>query len=104
MLDINKLTLGEVAKVEELSGQPISAIGDEAAPQGLTLAALAFVAKRRQDPKYPWNDALSLTFDDATAILGIDGYGEAAEGSDPLDAGSPTPEEKATKATTPRKK
>ena len=49
-LNINSLTLGEVAKVEELSGLPFSSIAEDDKPKGLALAALAFVAKRRVDP------------------------------------------------------
>lgn len=70
-LSINSLTLGEVAKVEELSGQPISAVGDEDSPKGLALAALSFVFKRREDPKFTWNAAQSLTLVEAQEILGI---------------------------------
>lgn len=102
MLDVNKLTLGEVAKVEELSGYPISAIGDDDKPKGLALAALAFVAKRRQDPKFSWNDAQGLTFDEANEILGF-GQGDQ-EAADPLDSGSPTPKAEAKKPATTRKK
>lgn len=92
MFDINRLTLGEVAKIEELSGMPISEIGNDDKPKGLALAALAFVAKRRQDPKFSWNDAQSLTFDEANEILGLDATDEQEEdAAGPLDSGSPTP-------------
>lgn len=84
-LDLQKLTLGEVAKVEELSGQPISAIGDEDKPKGLAMAALAFVAKRREDPKFSWNAAQELTFDDAQAILGLTEDADAETGADPTE-------------------
>lgn len=70
-LDINRLTLGEVAKIEELSGQSISAIGDEDAPKGKALAAMAFVAKRRENPKFSWNEATALTFDEANELIGL---------------------------------
>lgn len=79
-IDIQKLTLGEVAKIEELSGQSIVTIGEDDSPKGLTLAALAFVAKRREDPSFKWNDALNLTFDQANEQLGL-----TEEGSGPLD-------------------
>lgn len=70
-MDISKLTLGEVAKVEELSGQSLRGMGDEAQPMGKMLAALAFVTTRRTNPKYTWNDALGLTIDEANAAVGI---------------------------------
>lgn len=97
MIDINTLTLGEVAKIEELSGMPISAIGDDDKPKGLALAALAFVAKRReqlaagQKPSFTWNQAQDLTFDDAQAILGMSG--EEADQA-PLDDTPATPSKK----------
>lgn len=103
MLDVNKLTLGEVAKVEELSGHPISAIGDEDKPKGLALAALAFVAKRRQDPKFSWNDAQGLTFDEANEILGFGQDDQEDQDAGPLDSGSPTPKAVEKKPATRKK-
>lgn len=98
MIDINKLTLGEVAKIEELSGQPISAIGNDDAPKGLALAALAFVAKRREDSSFSWNAAQGLTFDEAQTILGL-GETEAQEAEQgPLGDGPKT----RSKSTTPK--
>lgn len=70
-IDINKLTMGEIALVEELSNAPIQTLSDEAAPKGLALAALAFVAKRREDPAFTWNDAQALTMTDVTELLGL---------------------------------
>ena len=81
MIDVNKLTMGEIAKVEELSGQPISAIGNDDSPKGLSMAALAFVTKRREDPKFTWNDAQLLVLADVNAILGLD----ESEETDPLE-------------------
>ena len=84
MIDINKLTVGEIAKVEELSNQGITAIVDDASPKGLTMAALAFVVKRRENGEVKWNDALALTFEEANAILGL-GQDEPEVSADPLD-------------------
>lgn len=94
-LDINRLTLGEVAKVEELSGMPISAIGDDERPKGNALAALAFVAKRREDPKFTWNQAQGLTLDEAQDILGM--------GPTQQDGPPPETEKAAPKRTRSRK-
>ena len=69
---INKLTLGDVAAVEELSGQSIGAMGDEDAPKGKLLAALAFVTKRKSDKNFTFADALDLTMDEVTEIIGLD--------------------------------
>lgn len=91
-LDITKLTLGEVAKIEELSDMPISALGDEDRPKGKALAALFFVAKRREDPKFTWNQALDVPSDEATAFLGL---GDEEEAPDPLaSSDAPAPRTK----------
>jgi hypothetical protein len=71
MIDVNSLTLGEVAKVEELSNLPITKFSTEDAPKGLALAALAFIWKKRTDPKFSWNAAQALTMEQANEILGV---------------------------------
>lgn len=86
-LNMNQLTLGEVAKVEELSGMPIGEIGDETKPKGYALAALAFVAKKRQDPGFTWQAAQDLTFDEVQELLGLN----SGEGSDPTPPASEQP-------------
>lgn len=66
-LDFNALTIGEIAKVEELSGTPITAImqladGTGTLPIGKPLAALMFVLKKREDHTFTFEKALDLTF------------------------------------------
>lgn len=85
MLDkVNRLTLGEIAKVEELSGMSIRAMGDDNAPMGKLMAALLYVTKRRKDLTFKWDDALNLTMDEVTSMLGMDDEPEA-------DTADPTP-------------
>lgn len=72
-MDINTLTLGEVAKIEELSGQPLASLSDDQAPKGKLMAALAFVIKRRQDPKFTMVQAEALHMADIQALLADDG-------------------------------
>ncbi|MFL0202114.1 hypothetical protein ACHFI2_16145, partial [Exiguobacterium acetylicum] len=58
--DFDRLTLGEVAKIEQLSGFSISSLSDET-PQGNFLAALVMVAKRRSgEPAFTFEDALNV--------------------------------------------
>lgn len=71
-MNVERLTLGEVSKVEELGKAPITHLGNEDKPQGLLMAALAFVIKRREDPSFTFNDAMNLTMDDIEAITGSD--------------------------------
>lgn len=71
--DASILTLGEIATIEKLSGQPIGAMGDPAAPKGAAMAALAMVAKRRGGfPGYTWKEAQGLTLTEAQELLGLD--------------------------------
>lgn len=83
-MDINRLTLGEVAKIEELSQMPISSIGNDDAPKGLALAAMAFVAKRRIDPQFSWNEAQGLTLEEAQAIISPPEEADAVDPTEPL--------------------
>lgn len=87
MFDVNTLTLGEIAKVEQLSGQAIVSIGDTSAPKGKALAALAMVIKRRTGtPQFSWDDAQNLTMTEAMEVVGLSEADlEAASGD--ADAG-----------------
>jgi hypothetical protein len=70
--DINKLTLGEVARIEEIAGQPVSLFADDAAPKGRLLIALAYVANRRHDPSYTLEQAEALTMPELQEVMGGD--------------------------------
>ena len=59
-VDISELTVGEIIEIEELTGMPLDALGQADKPKGKMLAALAFVSKRRDNPKFTWEDALEL--------------------------------------------
>lgn len=73
MIDLSTLTLGEVSLIEDLSGMSISSIGDDNAPKGKAMAAIAMVIKRRTgDPKFTFNQALSLSMDEVNTVLGVD--------------------------------
>jgi hypothetical protein len=71
-MDIKSLTMGEIAKIEELSGLPIAALGDEESPKGKLMAAFALVVKRRTDPKFTLEMANQMTMDEITALIGVD--------------------------------
>lgn len=68
-MDIKNLTLGEVAKVEELSGLPLAALADDDKPKGKMMAALAFVIKRREDPTFTLEAANRLTTQEVMALI-----------------------------------
>jgi hypothetical protein len=70
-LDFTRLTLGEVAKLEQLSGLSLDRIGDEDAPKGKLLAAMAYVASRRRGAPLEWEMCLDLTVAEANELLGL---------------------------------
>lgn len=67
---LENLTLGEVAAIESLSGQSVAVLADGTAPLGKTMAAMAYVIKRRANLDYKFEDALNLTMAEAGVILG----------------------------------
>lgn len=69
---VQNLMLGEIAAIESLSSQPITALGGGDAPVGKTMAAMAYVIKKRVDPDFTFDDALKLTLEQANEIMGID--------------------------------
>lgn len=68
---LQNLTLGEVAAIESLSGQSIAAMADGNAPIGKTMAAMAYVIKRRANLDYKFEEALKLTLAEANDVLGM---------------------------------
>ena len=66
-IDINDLTIAEVVEIEELTGLPFDAMGDASKPKGKMLQALAYISKRRTNPKFTWEDAGALKIDLASA-------------------------------------
>lgn len=69
-MDIQTLTLGEVSKIEEISGLPLSAMADEDKPKGKQMAAIAFILMKREDATFTLKQAEALTFSEVTELLG----------------------------------
>lgn len=68
-MDIQNLTLGEIATVERLSGRALADLAEENLPKGELLAALAFVIKKRSDSSYTFEQAQNLTMHDINELL-----------------------------------
>lgn len=68
-MDIQQLTLGEIATVERVSGQALANLSDTDKPKGELLSALALVIKRRTEPSYTLEQAQNLTMADIDALL-----------------------------------
>ncbi|MFT4051098.1 MAG: hypothetical protein QM677_02470 [Microbacterium sp.] len=91
MIDFDSLTLGEIAFIEDLSGQPISELAEDDAPKGKGLAAIATVVKRRSgEPAFTFNQALALTVAEVNTLLGM---GEEETESEGKDDSSPESEQ-----------
>lgn len=86
MIDFDTLTLGEVAKVEEISRQSIGAIADEDKPKGRAMAALAYVIKRRTVPEFSFDQALNLQLSEAEELLGLNGEDEDEDPTPPASS------------------
>lgn len=73
---LDNLTLGEISQLEELSGLSLSEIAEEHAPKGKFMTALAYLAKRREDPSFTFSQAETLTLAEVQDVLGGDALGE----------------------------
>ena len=69
-MDVTKLTIGEMAKVEELSGSPMGHFGNDDKPQAMLMAALVFVLKKRENPDFKFAQALEMDTDELAEFLG----------------------------------
>jgi len=82
-LDVSSLTIDDVVDLEAAVGQPISDIfsGDGSAPQGKALKALVWIAKRKEDPSFSFEDAGRLSFAD------LGGMEVESADLDPIESG-----------------
>jgi hypothetical protein len=88
-LDLDQLTLGEVAAIEDLGGTAISAVSEET-PQGKFLAALLMVAKRRSgEPAFTFNQAMGTPIGEAQEFLGLNEAEPAESSAEGNGEGSP---------------
>ena len=68
-MNIDELTLGDVAEIEELSGQPLAALSDPALPKGKLMVAMAWIIKRKADPSFKYEDAKRMTMSDIEGLF-----------------------------------
>jgi signal recognition particle subunit SEC65 len=61
---MSDLTLGELAKIEELGGKNISALEDSANPQIKMIIALMYVVEKRENPATTLMQIENKTLDD----------------------------------------
>lgn len=76
-LDFSKLTMGEIAMIEDCAGERFGD-GMGESPSIKMLSAMAMIAKRReqmsqgQRPTFTWDEAQDLTFEQAMGLIGDD--------------------------------
>ncbi len=80
-MNINDLTLGEMAFAEDLAGMPLSALGDDNLPKTRLLIALVTVIKKRENPGFNVKDAEGMTMTELSEILNFDD-GKSEDGDD----------------------
>ncbi len=74
-MNINELTLGELASIEMWSGQPLSHLGDEDKPQMRLTGALVTVLKRRNgEPQFEFKAAMNMNQTELSEFLESVGF------------------------------
>jgi hypothetical protein len=68
-MDFEDITLGEIAEIEDYAQLPFSDIGEEKVGVIKLRIALAWVLKRRIDPKFTIKDAEKLTTTDMASLF-----------------------------------
>ena len=63
-MNIEDITLGEIAEIEEYANLPISDIASDKTGATSLKIALATIIKRRQNPKFTFEDGAKLTTKD----------------------------------------
>ena len=76
MINFENMTLGEIEEIEMLLGRGIDQIFTDGQPKGRALRVLYYIAKRREDPKYKFEETEKISQAEALAILA---------GADPKD-------------------
>lgn len=77
-ISLNDLTMGELDQIEQLTGQSLGDMGDPHTPKAKLMTALAWAAKRREDPSFTFNQAEAMTLAEIQALTG-----DSAEDDDP---------------------
>jgi|GEM_PF-3380359 len=75
-MDLDRITLGEVATIEDLSGMSLDRFGQDGAPRGKFLAAMVYVQSRRWAEPMTWKECLDMPAPDASDYLGLSGDDE----------------------------
>ena len=69
-MNVEDLTLGEVEEIENYAGLPLASLADSDKHSGALMVAIAWVAKRKEDPSFTLHQAKQLTSKELNTILG----------------------------------
>jgi hypothetical protein len=70
MINFEELTLGEIEEIELLVGRGIDAVFQDGEPKGRALRVLYFVAMRRENPAYKFEETENVSQAEALKVLG----------------------------------
>ena len=73
--DINDLTIGEVADIEEATGKSITSLFEEGTSQARVMQAIIWVARRREEPKLTFAEVGNMTFAEMNESFAIEDNG-----------------------------
>jgi hypothetical protein len=69
MIKFDELTLGEVEEIELLLDGSIEEAFADGKPKGRALRVIYFIAKRKEDPNYKFEDTVNVSQKEAVALL-----------------------------------
>lgn len=81
MITTDTLTIGELAKVEDLADAPISDLAEPGAKKLRLMIALAYVVKRREQPKLTLAEVEGMAMPEINRILGVDSDDDEPQGA-----------------------
>lgn len=70
MINFEELTLGEIETIELMIGRGVDAIFSDGEPKGKALRVLYFVAMKRSNPNYKFEETENITQAEALKVLG----------------------------------
>lgn len=69
MIKFDELTLGEVEEIELLLDGSIEEAFADGKPKGRALRVIYFIAKRKEEPNYKFEDTVNVSQKEAVALL-----------------------------------
>jgi hypothetical protein len=72
LINFEDLTLEEIEELELLIGKGIDAAFESKQPKGRALRAFVFIAKKRENPNFKFEDTAKITQAEATKFLSGD--------------------------------